>query len=87
MSCSLLIISAGDEGAGEMHAPRETRRTRDARGAPKIFDSPFSSRVLRVSRGACISPAPSSLAEIIRDYLQSSRLLVIVFACFFVCFY
>ena len=51
-------MSTGEEGAGEMHAPRETQGTCATREAQKVFDASFAARLLQVSRDACISLAP-----------------------------
>lgn len=51
-------MSAGEEGAVEVDAPRESRGTCATREAQKVFDAPLGARVLQVSRDVCISLAP-----------------------------
>ena len=50
LDCEKFLLSASDKSAGEINAPRETRRKRDARG--HTFQRSPSVRVLRFSRGA-----------------------------------
>jgi len=74
VDCELSLLSAKNKSSGELHAPCKTRRTRDSRGAPNIRLKIFIGascvfRVLRVSRGACISPALLFLAAV-GDYAQ-----------------